>query len=125
MKINVEKNLNASPDEGRSFWQRKVDLGNLGDITIGKAEFEQAWSWEKCVKPLAKTDICQASHIRYVIAGRMKVVMDDGTEVKGAPGDTAIIPPGHNAWVVGDEPCIMIDSTGLKDYPKKQEWINW
>jgi hypothetical protein len=50
----------------------------------------------------------------------MKVVMDDGTEVEGGPGDTAIIPTGHNAWIVGDEPCVMIDFTGAKDYAKER-----
>ena len=54
----------------------------------------------------------------YIISGRMKVRMDDGTEFEGRPGDTAVIPPGHNAWVVGNEPCIMIDFTGAKDYAK-------
>jgi hypothetical protein len=72
----------------------------------------------KCVKPLVGTNSCQAPHTSYIISGRMKVRMDDGSEIEGGPGDTAVIPPGHNAWVVGNEPCIMIDFTGAKDYAK-------
>jgi quercetin dioxygenase-like cupin family protein len=67
-------------------------------------------------KPLVKTNSCQASHTSYIISGRMKVKMDDGTEVEGGPGDTIIVPPGHDAWVVGNESCVMIDFTGAKDY---------
>jgi quercetin dioxygenase-like cupin family protein len=67
-----------------------------------------------------KTDSCQASHTSYIISGRIKTRMDDGTEIEGGPGNTAVIPPGHNSWVVGDEPCIMIDFTGMKNFAKKE-----
>ena len=105
-----KKNLD-SPDEVRSFDNGKVEIANLGDVAIGRATLEPGWSWEKCVKPIVKTDSCQAPHTQYVISGRIKVVMDDG--------DAAVIPPGHNAWVVGNEPVVAIDFTGLKDYAKK------
>ena len=62
---------------------------------------------------------CQAPHTSYIISGRIKTRMDDGTEIEGGPGDTAVIPPGHDSWVVGDEPCILIDFTGMKDFAKK------
>ena len=71
----------------------------MGDITTGRAIFEPGWSWEKCVKPIAKTTSCQAP--MYIMSGRMKVVMDDRTEGEIGPGDTTVVPPGHNAWVVG------------------------
>ena len=87
-------------------------------VIIGRGTLEPGWSWEKCIKSLVNTDSCQAPHTSYTISGRMKVKMDDGTEVEGGPGDTAVIPPGHNAWVVGNEPCIMIDFTGMKDYAR-------
>ena len=111
-----KKNVCSSPDETRTFEKGKMDLVNLGDVVIGRGTFEPGWSWEKCIKPLVKTNSCQAPHTSYIISGRMKVRMDDGTEVEGTPGDTVVVPPGHNAWVVGDEPCIMIDFTGAKDY---------
>ncbi|MFZ0554466.1 MAG: cupin domain-containing protein [Nitrososphaeraceae archaeon] len=113
-----KKNLNTSPDETRTFENGKIELANLGDVTIGRAIFQPGWSWEKCVKPIVKTDSCQAPHTQYIISGRIKVVMDDGEEEEFGPGDAAVIPPGHNAWVVGNEPVVGIDFTGLKEYAK-------
>jgi hypothetical protein len=113
-----KKSLDSSPDETRTFEKGKIDLVNLGDVTIGRAVLEPGWSWDKCVKPLVKTDSCQAPHTQYLISGRIKVVMDDGTEEEFGPGDAALIPPGHNAWVVGNEPVVGIDFTGLKEYAK-------
>ena len=113
-----KKSLDSSPDETRTFEKGKIELANLGDVVIGRSTFEPGWSWEKCVKPLVKTNSCQAPHTMYVISGRIKVVMDDGTETETGPGDTAVVPPGHNAWVVGNEPRIAIDFTGAKDYAK-------
>jgi hypothetical protein len=75
-----KKSLDSSPDETRTFQNGKIELANLGDVVIGKAIFEPGWSWEKCVKPLVKTNSCQAPHTQYMISGRMKVVMDYGTE---------------------------------------------
>jgi hypothetical protein len=95
-------NLQKCPDEVRTFEKGKVEIANLGDVVIGSATLEPGWSWEKCVKPIAKTDSCQAPHTAYMISGRMKVVMDDGTEQEYGPGDVAEIPPSHNAWIVGN-----------------------
>jgi mannose-6-phosphate isomerase-like protein (cupin superfamily) len=111
-----KKNLDTSSDETRTFENSKIQLANLGDVTIGRAVLEPGWSWEKCVKPIVKTDSCQAPHTQYFISGRIKVVMDDGAEEEFGPGDAAVIPPGHNAWVVGNEPVVAI--AGLKDYAK-------
>jgi len=113
-----KKNL-GSPDETRSFDKGKIELANFADITIGRATLEPGWSWEKCIKPLVKTDSCQAPHTQYVVSGRMRVVMDDGTEDEFGPGDALVVPPGHNAWVVGNEPVVAVDFTGLKDYARK------
>jgi quercetin dioxygenase-like cupin family protein len=87
-------------------------------VTIGRSTFEPGWSWEECVKPIVKTNSCEAPHTSVIISGKLKVRMDDGTEAEGGSGDGAVIPPGHNAWVVGDEPSGMIDFTGAKDYAK-------
>ena len=116
-----KKSLNSSPDQTRTFEKGKIELANFsGDVTVGRAIFEPRWSWEKCVKPIVKTNSCQAPHTMYVVSGRMMVVMDDGTEDESGPGDAVIIPPGHNAWVVGNEPCVAIDFTGAKEYAKSQ-----
>jgi quercetin dioxygenase-like cupin family protein len=113
------KSLN-SPDETRTFEKGKVELVNLKSVTIGRSVFEPGWSWDKCVKPIVKTNSCEAPHTSVIISGRLKVRMDDGTEAEGGPGDVAVIPPGHNAWVIGDEPCVMLDFTGAKDYAKEK-----
>jgi quercetin dioxygenase-like cupin family protein len=65
---------------------------------------------------MAQTESCEAAHSGYVLAGRMRVVMDDGQEAEIAPGDYVTIPPGHDAWTVGNEPCIMLDVAGFADY---------
>ena len=119
---SIEKILAKSfsnPDEVRTFEKGKVEILNLGNIVIGRATLEPGWRWSKCVKPLVNTNSCQASHTSCIIAGRMKVKMDDGTEIEGGPGDTAVIPPGHDAWVVGEEPCVSIDFTGMGNFAKK------
>ena len=113
-----KKSIN-SPDETLTFDKGKFELTKIGDASIGKMYLEPGWSWEKCVKPIAKTNSCQAPHTQYMVSGRMKVVMDDGTEDEFGPGDAMVIPPGHNAWVIGNEPVIAVDFTGLKDYAKK------
>ena len=117
--VMKKKSLDSSPDETRTFEKGKIDLVNLGEITIGRGVFEPGWSWQKCIKPIVKTDSCQVPHTMYVISGRMHVVMDDGTESETGPGDCVVIPPGHNAWVIGNEPCISVDPTGAKNYARE------
>jgi hypothetical protein len=109
----------SNPDEVRTFEKGKVEIVNLGNVVMGRATLEPGWSWSKCVKPLVNTNSCQAPHTSCIISGRMTVRMDDGTEIEGGPGDTAVILPGHDAWVVGDEPCISIDFTGMGNFAKK------
>src|SRR5829696_2492191 len=108
------KNL-ASPDETRRFDKGRVELVQLGNVTAGRGVFEPGWKWSECVKPIAKTESCQAPHTLYMISGRMHVRMDDGTERELGPGDVGVIPPGHDAWIVGNEQCVGIDFTGMGD----------
>ena len=85
-----------------------------------RAIFEPGWKWSESVKPIAGTDSCQVAHMGYQISGRMKVRMDDGSEQEFGPGDAGVIPPGHDAWVVGDEPVVFIDFQGAALYAKPQ-----
>lgn len=117
MESLQEKNFDNS-GEVWTFEKGKLEIADLGEVVIGRSTLEPGWSWEKCVKPLVKTDSCQVPHIGYMISGRMKVVMDDGTEEEYGPGDARKISPGHNAWVVGNEPVVNIDFIGIKDRPK-------
>lgn len=102
------KNI-ASPDDKRSFEHGEVSLVNLTGFTVGRADFRPGWRWSTDVKPLAGTDSCQLAHSSYVVSGRFHVVMDDGRELELGPGDAHLVGPGHDAWVVGDEPCVTID----------------
>jgi mannose-6-phosphate isomerase-like protein (cupin superfamily) len=110
------RNLDNNPDERRKFTNGKVELANLGDATIGRMTLEPGWKWSKDVKPIANTNSCQLPHTQYVISGRLRVRMDDGTEQECGPGEALYVPPGHDAWVVGNEPFIAVDFTGMKEY---------
>ncbi len=114
----IEKRSMSKPDEKRTFNKGKVELVTLGDVTLGRATFEPGWKWSTCVKPIAKTASCEAPHLQYHVSGRIHVVMDDGTEQEFGPGDVSLIPSGHDSWVVGDEPVVLIDITGLTEYAK-------
>jgi quercetin dioxygenase-like cupin family protein len=105
-------------------------LGGSGEVRIitvagreiGLAAFAPGWTWHDHVKPMVGTHSCEFPHFIYVISGRMRVVMDDGTEVELRPGDVASIPPGHDAETVGDEPCVTVDlADDDADYAKARE----
>jgi quercetin dioxygenase-like cupin family protein len=105
------KNL-GTPDETRPFADRgRAEVVTVGGTTIVRGTFEPGWRWSEHVKPLAGTESCQAGHTGYVVSGRMRVRMDDGTEGDAGPGDAVRIAPGHDAWIVGEEPCVFIDFT--------------
>jgi hypothetical protein len=112
-----KKNL-ARPDEVRKFPKGLLELVTLGGVTFGRGTFEPGWKWSTSVKPIAQTKSCEAPHLQYHIAGRLHVVMDDGSEADFGPGDVSLLPPGHDAWVVGDEPVVVIDISGMVDYAK-------
>ncbi|MFI8293516.1 cupin domain-containing protein [Streptomyces sp. ms191] len=107
-----------SADETRPFEDGKgrLDLVTTERGAVGRAVFEPGWQWSKHVKPIAGTDSCQAAHVGYVVSGRMKVVMDDGETAELGPGDFMAVAPGHDAWVLGDEPCVALDWVGFGDY---------
>ncbi len=109
-----------TPEETRSFKDGRghVDMINLAASPLGRAVFQPGWRWSMHVKPIAGTESCEAAHAGYCVSGRMKIVMDDGQEETFGPGDVMICPPGHDAWVVGDEPCVVIDWQGFADYAK-------
>ena len=104
------------PDETRTFKKGHMDLVTLGATTIGRAIFEPGWKWSECVKPVAGTDTCEVAHTGYVLSGRLHVVMNDGTEGEAGPGEMFNIAPGHDAWTVGDEACVVLDIQGAANY---------
>ena len=104
----VKKSFDA-PEEIRSLHKGKIEVVDLGGVEIRRVTHEPGWRWSVCVKPIVGTDSCQVGHLIHVISGRIVVRMDDGSEAEFGPGDVGSIPPGHDAWVVGDEPFISID----------------
>jgi EutQ-like cupin domain len=115
----IQKKTLSSPDETRTFEKGKIEFAKVGNTSFGRAYFQPGWSWEKCVKPIVKTESCQAPHTTYVISGKLRVRMDDGSEEEFGPGDVGYIPPGHDAWVIGDEPFVAVDFTGMDTYAKE------
>ncbi|MFF3325916.1 cupin domain-containing protein [Streptomyces sp. NPDC002889] len=109
-----------SADETRPFADGKgrLDLVNTERGPVGRAVFEPGWKWSEHIKPLAGTESCQADHAGYVVSGRMKIVMEDGESALVGPGDYFAVAPGHDAWVVGNEPCVALDWVGFGDYAK-------
>jgi mannose-6-phosphate isomerase-like protein (cupin superfamily) len=103
------RNLDRNPDESRKLPNGKTDIANLGDATVARMTAEPGWKWSNDVKPIVKTNSCQLSHTQYAISGRLRVRMDDGTEQEFGPGEAMYIPPGHDAWVVGNEPFVSVE----------------
>ena len=114
----MSKKSMSQPDENRTFDKGKLDLVTLGGVMFGRAVLEPGWRWSTSVKPLVNTQSCEAAHLQYQVSGRLRVAMDDGTEEEFGPGDVALLPSGHDAWVVGDEPVVVIDISGLGEHAK-------
>lgn len=109
----------GTPDETRTFEKGKLDLVKIGGATVGRAVFQPGWRWSASLKPLVNTKSCEAPHFQYHLSGTLHVVMDDGTEKDCKAGDVSLLPPGHDAWVVGSEPVVVVDFQGMVDYAKQ------
>ena len=107
MTTQFRKNL-SSPDETRTFEKGSVELATLSGVTFGRVTLHPGWKWSQHVKPIVKTESCLAPHTQYIISGKLHIAMDDGTNFDLGPGDATVIPPGHDAWVVGDEAAVLI-----------------
>lgn len=109
----------STPDEVRSFDNGRVDLVTFGGGTVGRFTLQPGWRWSQHVKPIAGTDWCEQAHFGYQIAGRLAIRMKDGSEFETGPGDVSMVPPGHDAWVVGDEPVVLLDWSGAATYAQR------
>ena len=117
---SIEVKKFDSPDEVREFeGNGRADVLNIGGRTVGRGTFEPGWRWSENVKPIAGTESCEVSHLGYCVSGRMRVTMDDGSDAEVGPGEVMAIPPGHDAEVVGDEPCVFVDFGEFGDYAKR------
>lgn len=115
---NFEFKSHDSPDEVRSPPKTRVEVVRLPGFTLGRLNMEPGWRWSECVKPVVKTDSCQVSHVGYVVSGTLTVKLNDGTQKTLTKGASYTIPPGHDAWVEGNERFVCIEVMSAEQYAK-------
>src|SRR3954465_8660005 len=108
-----------APDEVREFRNGRAEILQFGEAEIGRLVFEPGWRWSQDVKPIAQTASCEAPHFQYHVAGELAIAMDDGTEFVARPGDVTSLPSGHDAWVVGAEPVVVVDG-----WAARSRWLS-
>ncbi len=118
MRHETEHKGFSEADEVREFPHGRAEILSVGGSEVGRMTFEPGWRWSNDVKPIAGTDLCEAPHVQYHVSGRIHVVMADGTEFEAGPGDVSSLPQGHDAWVVGDEPVVVVDWYGASNYAR-------
>ncbi|NDK92559.1 cupin [Gordonia desulfuricans] len=111
----------GKPTEVREFPHGRAEILSVGDSDIGRLILQPGWRWSVDIKPFAGTDSCLAPHFQYHVSGLLHIRMDDGTEFDAGPGDVTSLPQGHDAWVVGDEPVVVVDWYGATDYAREPE----
>jgi hypothetical protein len=114
----TEHKMFATPDEVREFPNGKAEILGVSGVEVGRLTLRPGWRWSTDVRPLANTTSCEAPHFQYHVAGRLGIRMDDGTEFVAGPGDVTSLPKGHDAWVIGDEPVVVVDWFGATNYAK-------
>jgi hypothetical protein len=118
MEQSTEHRSFGEPDEVREFPHGKVEVLKVGGAEVGRLVLEPGWRWSTDVKGIAGTPSCEAPHFQYHVAGQLAIRMDDGTEYLATPGDVTSLPSGHDAWVVGDEPVVVVDWFGASNYAR-------
>ena len=108
----------AAPDEVRPFHRGRLELLHVGGSDIGRLVLQPGWRWSNDVKPIAGTELCEAPHFQYHVAGTLHIEMADGTSYDAGPGDVTSLPSGHDAWVVGDEDVVVVDWYGASEYAR-------
>ena len=109
---SLQKKSFNSPDETRTPPKTRMELISFDGMTVARVTYDVGWRWSEHIRPVVGTESCQVAHMAYVISGRMAVQMADGAKQDFGPGDLAIVPSGHDAWIVGDEPCVVLDFHG-------------
>ena len=116
---STERKLFGKPDEVRTFEKGKMELLHMEGGVVGRLTLQPGWQWSKHVRPIARTEWCEAPHFQYHVSGRIHIKMNDGTEFEAGPGEVTSLPSGHDAWVVGDEPVVLIDWFGATHYAER------
>jgi hypothetical protein len=109
----------SKPDEVRTFEKGRAEILNTTGGVVGRLVLEPGWKWSTHVKPIAGTQLCEAPHFQYHVSGIIHIVMADGTQFDAGPGSITSLPAGHDAWVVGKEPVVLVDFFGATQYAKR------
>ncbi|MCW2671560.1 MAG: Cupin 2 conserved barrel domain protein [Frankiales bacterium] len=115
---SIEGKSLSTPDETRTPDKSRIEVVHVGGSEVGRFSFEPGWRWSECIKPVVGTETCQAEHLGYVLSGQIGVSHTDGTKVEAGAGDAYHIAPGHDAWVIGDEPFVAVEFKGASTYAK-------
>ena len=118
MQQKTEHKSFSRPDETRVFPRGRAEILRVAGAEVGRLVFQPGWRWSVDVQPIAKTTSCEAPHFQYHVSGHLAIPMDDGSKFIAGPGDVTSLPAGHDAWVVGDEPVVVIDWFGASAYAK-------
>ena len=111
----------SSADDVRQVPNGRIEIVKVAGAAVGRVTYEPGFRWSSDVKPIAGTDLCEVDHLAYIVSGRFRVRLKDGAELEAGPGDVAAVPAGHDGWVVGDEPVVMIDMlVGDSDYARPE-----
>jgi class 3 adenylate cyclase len=117
--MRLQRRRFSEATDVRRFPHGHIDVVEMDDHVIGRMVYEPGWRWSVDIKPIAGTEACQFHHVGYTVTGRLRVQMPDGTELETGPDEVFEFPPGHDAWVVGDEPWVSIDFEAMRTYGKK------
>lgn len=109
-----------TPDEIRTFDKGKFEIVNIGAMTVGRATYQPGWKWSLHVGAATGAKSCSVEHVGMVVSGRATAAMNDGSIVEMKPGDIFYIAPGHDSWVVGDEPYVSLHFMGAGEYAKHE-----
>lgn len=115
----LDKRLMDSPDETRTFEKGRSDVVRFDGFSLARVTLEPGWKWSQSVKPIAGTESCEHLHAGYCITGRLHVVMNDGAEAEVGPGESYTVPPGHDAWVVGDDTFQGLEFSSAEGWAKR------
>ncbi len=117
----LQKRNLSQPDEVRPVGRGRLEVVALGDSVLGRISYEPGWRWSEDVRPIVKTELCEVHHVGYVVSGQLHTEMRDGSVMEVRAGDVFEFPPGHDAWVIGDEPWVSIDWAGRRYFGQAPE----
>jgi mannose-6-phosphate isomerase-like protein (cupin superfamily) len=118
MKVEIRRF--DSPDETRTFPKGKFEVVTIGGVIVGRARYEPGWKWSEDVGPGVGSKTCPVEHVVLVLSGRCAIAMEDDVEVVVGPGDFVYVPPGHDSWVVGEEPYVSLHFLGAAEYARAE-----